>query len=86
MTLKFAVIATAVWTLATAGLGAIAIWIILTHPIPAVPPEVRAAQLGSGMGTLAGIGYAVIWIPFAALRGRQRRAALNAKSQRPMDR
>ncbi len=85
MSLKFALMATAVWTVATAGLGAIAIWSLLTDPAAAVTAEVRAAQLGSGMGTLAGIGYAVIWIPFAALRGRQRRAALHANGKLPED-
>ncbi len=81
MSLKFALIATAVWTFAAVALGGFAIWYIMAHPLPGAAPEDRAAQLGRGMGLLTGIGYAVIWIPFAASLGQQRRAALKAKSK-----
>jgi hypothetical protein len=81
VTLKRALIATAIWTVLLVGISAGAIWYVATHPIRGVRMEDRASQLGSGLGMLGTIGYAAIWLPWAASVGKARREAL-AKSKK----
>lgn len=81
MTLKRALIATAIWTVLLIGISAGAIWYVRTHPIRGVSMDDRASQLGGGLGILGAIGYGAIWLPFAASVGKARREAL-AKSKK----
>ncbi|MFG0336036.1 MAG: hypothetical protein ACF8TS_21970 [Maioricimonas sp. JB049] len=71
MSLKLALILTAIWTALIVAAGAGLIWYIIEHPIPGA--EDRAALAGSGLGTLASIGYGAIWIPLAIRIGKQMR-------------
>ena len=41
----------------------------------------RAEKLGTGLGTMASIGFAVIWLPYAAQVGKRKRAEKLQKAQ-----
>ncbi|MCA9095797.1 MAG: hypothetical protein KDA68_20095 [Planctomycetaceae bacterium] len=82
MTLKRVLILTGAWTLVMVGVCVVAIWYVVTHRVPGVRPEERASQLGSGLGLLTTFGYALIWLPFAAKVGKQRRAEREAQTRR----
>lgn len=87
MSLKKPLIITAIWTVLTLGGGALGVWYVVSHPIRGVRAEDRAAKLGTGIGTLTVIGYAGIWLPYAAKVGKQKRiareeAAKNKRKQR----
>ncbi|QDU36245.1 hypothetical protein Mal4_05290 [Maioricimonas rarisocia] len=73
MSLKLALILTATWSVLVVAAGAGLIWYIMEHPIPGARAEDRAAVAGSGLGTLASIGYGAIWIPLAFRIGKQMR-------------
>jgi hypothetical protein len=81
MTFKKLMIITAIWTAVVFVVGGLAIWYIGTHPISGVSAQARGAQLGTGLGTLASIGYACIWLPYAAKVGQQKRAEREKKAQ-----
>lgn len=69
MTLKNALWASAAWTVLVVGATASTIWYVVTHRLPGVSSNARAARAGSGMGIAAGIGYGCIWLPYAAAGG-----------------
>lgn len=73
MKLKTALIASAIWMVVVIGIGGVAIWYVSTHPIHGVSNEQRGAQLGGGLGVFAGIGFAAIWLPYAAAIGKKKR-------------
>lgn len=73
MKLKTAIIASAIWTAVVIGVAGYTIWYIGTHPVPGVSKEDRAAKVGGGLGVFAGIGYAGIWLPYAAAIGKKKR-------------
>ncbi len=77
MSLKFSLIATAIWMVLIFVVAfAIGYFFIQGNPIPGVSMEERGTKLGVGMGTLAGIGLGAIWLPFAARLGKERREAM----------
>lgn len=75
MTLKLVLWATAIWTLLAIGGAVLGAWYIGTHPIPGTRTEKRMEMLGQGAGVVTVIGYAVIWLPYCAKIGKQRREA-----------
>lgn len=81
MTLKRVLIFTGIWTLIMVGVCVAAISYAATHRVPGVRAKDRAAQLGSGLGTLTVIGYGAIWLPFAAKVGQKKRAEREEKKR-----
>ena len=79
MSVKKLVVVTIVWTVLSLGVGVYGIWYIVQHRIPGVRAEERSARLGAGLGVLMCIGYAAIWLPFAAKIGRKRRLEREAR-------
>lgn len=81
MTLKRAFFLTAIWTFGMAGICGLVIAHFASHPTLDVSPEDRASQVGTWLGVAASIGYGLIWIPYAAKVGQQRRAERSAQRQ-----
>ncbi len=81
MTLKLALILSAAWTLLIVAGAVLAIWYLSEHPVRGMSAEERASAVGGGMGIVAAIGYAAIWLPLAAKLGQQRREARSGKRQ-----
>jgi hypothetical protein len=79
MTLKLALILSAVWTLLIVVVAAVILWYVTTHPVAGASSDQRAAMIGSGLGVVACIGYAVLWMPLAAKVGARRRAERERK-------
>jgi hypothetical protein len=73
MKLKHVVWATAIWTLLGCGGSGVGLWYVTTHRVRGAGTEERAKRLGMGAGTLMAIGYAAIWLPYAAAVGKRRR-------------
>lgn len=72
MTTRLAIILSLIWTLLiVAGCGG-SFWFVMTQ-VPQSQQKQRAQAFGSGMATLASLGYAGIWLPWAAAAGRKRR-------------
>ena len=82
MTLKLALILSAAWTLVIIAGAVLAIWYLSEHPVRGMSAEERASAVGGGMGIVAAIGYAAIWLPLAAKLGRERREAKSRKSKK----
>jgi hypothetical protein len=80
MSLKNMFIATAVWTVVVVALGIGMIIYIGTHPVAGATVEQRSQMAGSGVGFLAALGYAGIWLPFAFKKGQERRKVLDKAS------
>ena len=78
MSLKTALLATAAWTFLAIVASAALISYVVAHPIAGVSAEQRGEMLGSGVGVILSIGYAVIWLPFAYKVGAKRREARDA--------
>ncbi len=73
MKLKHALIATGVWT-AVGLVAAVAIIAsIAGQRLPARVANARAQKAGGGTATVMAIGYAGIWLPYAAALGKRRR-------------
>ena len=81
MSLKTALLASAVWTIVAVVVSAVAIWYVMAHPVAGASVEQRSQMLGSGVGTVMAIGYGAIWLPFAFKLGQERRAAQAAKAR-----
>lgn len=75
MTIKGRVIVTVVWTALVLGAGVYALYYAHEHPIPGADENARAEKLGEAVGTVAVVGWAVIWLPLAFRRGWERRAS-----------
>ncbi len=73
MSLKKSLIATGIWMLIVIAIGAYGIWYILSQNLPDAQLKERMSMFGSGFGIFAGIGLAVIWLPFAARMGAEQR-------------
>lgn len=76
MNLKNSMIATVVWTVVVLAVGIGMIIYIGTHPVPGATVEQRSQMAGSGVGFVAALGYAGIWLPFAFKKGQERRKAV----------
>jgi hypothetical protein len=70
--LRHAVIASSVWTALAFGFCAGGLWYVGAHADQGSRSE-RALRLGRGGGTLAALGYAAIWLPYAYRTGTRRR-------------
>lgn len=73
MDVKRLFLASIVWTIVMIGGGFVLAWRLseqLEHDVNAAE---RAKSLGRGIGTVTGIGYGVIWIPYAFRVGQKRR-------------
>ena len=81
MSLKTALVATAAWTLLAIVASVGLISYVVTHPIAGVSAEQRGQMLGSGVGIILSIGYAVIWLPFAYKAGKKRRESREAMAR-----
>ena len=81
MTLKLALILSAAWTLLIVVVSVVILWYVGTHPVGGTSSEERAAMVGSGMGVVACIGYAALWLPLAAKVGAKRRAERERKQK-----
>ncbi|MDB5350475.1 MAG: hypothetical protein JWN86_1722 [Planctomycetota bacterium] len=71
--MKRLILASALCFVAAIVIGFAGIGYILSHPIPGVSSDDRAAQLGSGAGVVTAIAFGVIWLPFAFKYGQKRR-------------
>lgn len=78
--LKNLIIATVVWTVIVLGIGIGMIIYIGTHPVSGATVEQRSQMAGSGVGFVAALGYAAIWLPFAFKKGQERRRSLDKVS------
>ena len=78
--LKNSIIATVVWTVIVLGIGIGMIIYIGTHPVSGATVEQRSQMAGSGVGFVAALGYAAIWLPFAFKKGQERRSSLDKVS------
>ncbi len=74
MTVKLALILSAVWTLLMVVIGVAVLLSIGSQGVGGTIGEERAAMVGTGMGVLTSIGYAALWLPLAARAGARRRA------------
>jgi hypothetical protein len=84
MSLKNAIVASIVWFVLITVFSGVSIWYIISNPVAGATAEQRSAMLGSGVGTVAVIGFAAIWLPFAFKLGQERRkaAALAARTRK----
>lgn len=82
MTRRLALILSGVWTAVVLVAAVAVVWYVVTHPVRGMTQDQRAAKVGGGMGVAAGIGYGIIWIPYAAQVGQRRRAERARKQQR----
>lgn len=80
LNLKISIIATVVWTVIVLGVGIGMIIYIGTHPVSGATVEQRSQMAGSGVGFVAALGYAAIWLPFAFKKGQERRRSLDKVS------
>ena len=78
--LKNSIIATVVWTVIVLGIGIGMIIYIGTHPVSWATVEQRSQMAGSGVGFVAALGYAAIWLPFAFKKGQERWRSLDKVS------
>ncbi len=78
--LKNSIIATVVWTVIVLGIGIGMIIYIGTHPVSGATVEQRSQMAGSGVGFVAALGYAAIWLPFAFKKGQEKRRSLDKVS------
>ena len=78
--LKNSIIATVVWTVIILVIGIGMIIYIGTHPVSGATVEQRSQMAGSGVGFVAALGYAAIWLPFAFKKGQERRRSLDKVS------
>lgn len=74
MTWKTVLIASAIWMGLVVLISAVLITMLIRNAPGGIPSNERASQLGSAIGTLAGVGFAAIWLPFAFSRRHQRLA------------
>ena len=74
MTGKRLILVSVVWTVLMVGVGLMGVWYVTEHPVRGSRTTDRANRLGSGVGALTVIGYAVLWLPYAAKVGKRRRA------------
>jgi len=82
MTLKKALLTTGIWTALMLIAGGLGLWYILSQPIRASVAQTRAEKLGSGLATFMCIGYAFVWLPYAAKIGKQKRAQREAQRKK----
>jgi ABC-type enterobactin transport system permease subunit len=73
MSTRLALILTGVWTLAII-IASIAAISFVAAKVPRHQQEVRAQKLGTAVAVAASVGYGAIWLPWAWVRGRERRA------------
>lgn len=78
--LKNSIIATVVWTVIVLGIGIGMIIYIGTHPVSGATVEQRSQMAGSGVGFVAALGYAAIWLPFGFKKGQEKRRSLDKVS------
>jgi len=78
--LKNSIITTVIWTVIVLGIGIGMIIYIGTHPVSGATVEQRSQMAGSGVGFVAALGYAAIWLPFAFKKGQERRRSLDKVS------
>ena len=74
MPIKRLAILSGIWLLLVIGVGLWGVWRITTRPLEGISGEDRASQLGVGLGTLASLGLAALWLPALYRLGKQRRA------------
>lgn len=81
MTWKMAFVATAIWMGVVVVISAVLFTMLIRNSPGGIPTNERASQLGGGIGTLAGFGFAAIWLPFAFSLRKQRLAKMRMKSR-----
>lgn len=74
MNVKRLFLASIIWTAVMLGGGYLAAVRMAQQVAFDRNAEERAKSLGQGIGTITGIGYGVIWIPYAYALGKKRRA------------
>ena len=74
MTLKKRIILSVAWLLLCVVIGFAAVIFVATGEGSSADRTARAGLVGTGMGTVVGIGWAGLWLPYAAAMGKQRRA------------
>lgn len=82
MKLKTALIASGIWTAVGVVGCVVLISVIANQRLSKREGEQRAQQAGTGAAVVMAIGYAAIWLPFAAAVGKQRREALQTGNKR----
>lgn len=83
MDYKRLLIRSVIWTIVIGvGLGGLAVWYVVSHPVPGVRTEARTEALGRAVGVVIGLGYGAIWIPEAYRVGQKRRAEEARKAKK----
>lgn len=78
MTVKQLLGASILWTLIMAVAGVLMAWYMSERVRFARDAAQQAKQLGETVGTITGIGYGLIWLPYAYKVGQRRRAEAKA--------
>ena len=72
MTLKNRILLSVAWFVLCIVFG-FATFLFVVNSAPRRDRDARAAMLGTGLGTVVGIGWAGLWLPYAADIGKKRR-------------
>lgn len=78
MTVKQLFVASILWTLMMVGAGMLMAWYMSERARFAPDAAQQAKRLGEAVGTITGIGYGLIWLPYAYKIGRARREEAKA--------
>lgn len=81
MSLRYSLIATAAWMVLVVIVSIAMISYVASTPEKG-PSQKRASSLGQGMGVVACIGLAAIWLPYAAAVGARKRNAGRSKKKK----
>jgi hypothetical protein len=84
MSTKLALILAGIWTLIVFAACGGGIWFVGTQ-VPRSQQEARGRMLGTGIGTVAGIGYFAIILPWAAAYRKRREAQKAAAREQEED-
>ena len=82
MPIKRLAILSTIWLLLVIGIGFWGVWRITAHPLEGFSSEDRASQLGVGLGFLASVGLAGLWLPALYRFGKKRRARPQVQSRK----
>ena len=72
MTMKNRILLSVAWFVLCVVLGSVG-FAVMVNSAPRRQRTERASMLGVGAGALVGVGWAGLWLPYAAAIGKQRR-------------
>lgn len=77
--IKKLLLVTAIWFVVMIGGGLLVMFLTIDKSAPNRVTQAKVEKLGTGIGTLTGIGAAVIWLPFAYRKGKEKREEAERK-------